>query len=284
MANPLNHASLRDRVILITGGSRGLGWVMGEALLRAGAKLVLTGSRKPENLRDVERAAAELGGASRVLCLQADVTNWKDCERVVRETIDHFGSFQVLINNAGRSLTEIKADFPVKPPKVWEADVEAWRLIIDTNINGAFQMAKAATPHFVEHGFGKIINISTSLVTMVRQGYSPYGPSKAALETATVNWAKDLEGTGVTANVLLPGGATDTEFVPGLGTVGARSGPGGRLLHPSVMAAPALWLCSDLANDTTSKRYIGKDWDTSLPVDQAEAQSRQESHKLPWIM
>ncbi len=284
MADPLNHKSLRDRVIIITGGSRGLGWVMGEALLRAGAKLVLTGSRRTEDLRDVERSAAELGGASRVLCIQADVMRERDCERVIKETIDHFGGFQVLINNAGRGLLEIKPDFPIAPPKFWEIPTEGWRTVIDININGVFQMSKAAMPHFLEQGFGKIINISTSLNTMVRQGYSPYGPSKAALETATINWSKDLEGTGVTANVLLPGGATDTKFVPGLGELGTRSGPGGRLLHPSVMAAPALWRCSDLANSTTGKRYIGKDWDPALPIGEAEAASRQESHELPAIM
>ncbi len=280
----LHHPSLEDRVVVITGGGRGLGWVMGEALLRAGARLVLTGSRKPEDLQSALRRASDLDGGDRVLCLRADVTRWEDCERVVSETVERFGGFQALINNAGRSLTEIKPDFPVGPPKFWQADVAAWRLIVDTNLNGAFQMAKAAAPHFLSRRFGKIVNISTSLVTMVRQGYSPYGPSKAALETATVNWAKDLDGTGVTANVLLPGGATDTEFIPGLGELGRRSGPGKPLLHPRVMAAPALWLCSDLSNETTGKRYIGKEWDPSLPVAEAEARSRQDSHELPAIM
>ena len=88
-----------------------------------------------------------------------------------------------------------------------------WREIIVTNVNGTFLMARSAAPHLVAAGWGRIVNITTSLPTMQRRANSPYGVSKAAIEAETLIWAKDLEGTGVTVNSLIPGGAADTDFV-----------------------------------------------------------------------
>jgi len=115
---------------------------------------------------------------------------------------------------------------------------------------------------------------------MVHQGSSPYGSSKAAHEAATMSWAKDWEGTGVTVNVIEPGGGADTALIPG-GVVGERTS---RLLSPSVMVPPALWLCSDLSNGTTAKRYIGKNWHPDAPIAEGEAQARCPSHDYPAIM
>ena len=118
-------------------------------------------------------------------------------------------------------------------------------------------MARAITPHLVKQGHGKIINISTSLQTMVRTGYAPYGPSKAALEAMTRVWAQDLNNTGVTVNVLLPGGATDTALLPDMAN---KRGADGQLLSPSLMRSPILWLCADDSNGHTAERFIAKAW------------------------
>ena len=83
-------------------------------------------------------------------------------------------------------------------------------MIVATNVNGPFLMARAAAPHMMRQRWGRIVNISINHETMRRAGFSPYGPSKAALESETIIWAQDLDGTGVTVNALLPGGATDT--------------------------------------------------------------------------
>ncbi len=279
--NPeLNHPSLEGRVIIITGGARGLGWTMSEALLKAGAKIVITCARSQDELSHAQREAEKIAGPDRVLTLQADVTEWQDCERVVAETHTRFGALHVLINNAARGPIEINPNALQHRLKFWEASVDGWRIIFDTNVNGAFFMARAAAPHFIEQGFGKIINISTTLKNMAHQGSSPYGSSKAALEAAGLSWVKDLEGTGVTVNVIEPGGGADTALIPG-GVIGARAP---RLLSPSVMAAPALWLCSDLSNGVTAKRYIGKNWLPDAPLAQAEAQARCPSHEYPTIM
>ena len=275
-----NHPSLQDRVVLITGGGRGLGREMALSLVRAGSRVMITGGRAVDELRAVETEARELAGEGRLIGIQADVTRWEDCQRAVEETLRAFGGLHVLCNNAGVGMLLISPDFVRDPFPFWKADVDAWRKIIDVNVNGAFMMARAAVPHMVERGFGKVVNISTSLITMVIKGFSPYGPSKAALEAATAVWVRDLEGTGVTVNVLAPGGRTDTAFLPP-----DSSGPdGGPLLSPGIMAPPMLWLASDASNGFTGHRYLAKDWNPALPPDEAASLARGKTHEAPSIL
>ena len=131
---------------------------------------------------------------------------------------------------------------------------------------GPFHMAKAIAPVLIAGGWGRIVNITTSHATMVMEAFSPYGPTKAAMEAATVIWAKDLAGTGVTVNALLPGGAADTRMIPD-GDVPDRT----RLVQPAVMAAPIVWLMSRQSDGITGRRFIGKMWDPALdPRDAAQ--------------
>lgn len=277
----LHHPSLRDRVVIVTGGGRGLGREMALALVGAGCRVVVTGAREAGELAKVEEEARALAGEGRLAAVRADVRRWEDCEAVVARTLELFGGLHALVNNAGRGLLLISPTFTTEPARFWEAPVEGWREIVETNVVGPFLMARAAVPCMVERGFGRIVNISTSDRTMVRVGYSPYGPSKAALEASSVIWAQDLAGTGVTVNVLLPGGATDTKFLPdGPG----RKGADGQLLRPELMRAPILWLCSDAADGHTGERYIAKDWDPGLAPDQAAQGARQPVHDVPAIM
>ena len=274
--------SLNDRVVLITGGGRGFGWLIAERLLREGAKVFLTASRKPEELTAVQGQVDAIAGPGHCEVLQADVSDPDACQRTVDAAMEAFGRIDVLINNAGRGSREYRLSHE-NPTRFYELPDVAWRTIIDTNVNGCFQMARRVAPHMIEQEFGKIINLSTSLATMVMLGLSPYGASKAALETATVVWAKDLEGTGVDANVLLPGGPSDTEFITEAmvpGKVGERTS----LLPADVVVEPAAWLCSDASNGITGRRFIGKFWDTGIPLDQAAAASVQPQHETPNIM
>jgi NAD(P)-dependent dehydrogenase (short-subunit alcohol dehydrogenase family) len=109
-----------------------------------------------------------------------------------------------------------------------------------------------------EGGLGRIINVSVNQGTMRRRGFSPYGPSKAALESETIIWAHDLEGTGVTVNALLPGGATLTGMVPYTMSEAAKSS----LLDPSIVVPPLLWLVSPEADGTTGRRLVATKWQT----------------------
>ena len=107
----------------------------------------------------------------------------------------------------------------------------------------------------VQRGWGRIVNHVTSFPTMSRGGFTPYGPSKAALEAATVAWAAELEGTGVTVNAILPGSGADTRRVP-VRPDQDRSA----LVPPGAMVGPILWLMSPAADGVTGKRIVGKEW------------------------
>jgi NAD(P)-dependent dehydrogenase (short-subunit alcohol dehydrogenase family) len=112
--------------------------------------------------------------------------------------------------------------------------------------------------------WGRIINVTTSLDTMYRAGMQPYGGSKAANEAHLLALAQELEGTGVTANVLVPGGAADTRMVPA-GQQPDRS----KLIAPDVMVPPLIWLCSNESDGVTGQRFIGTRWDAALPPAEA---------------
>jgi NAD(P)-dependent dehydrogenase (short-subunit alcohol dehydrogenase family) len=160
---------------------------------------------------DKQNIAKRAGLVNRIVRgLTADVTNEEDDLLVVSEAIREFGAIHILVNNAGRGMRFVSENFLGTPTKFWQTDPAVWRMIIDTNVTGPFLMARAVLPHMLKQHWGRIINISMNYETMRRAGFSPYGPSKAALESETIIWAQDLAGTGVTVNSLLPGGATDT--------------------------------------------------------------------------
>jgi 3-oxoacyl-[acyl-carrier protein] reductase len=189
-----------------------------------------------------------------------------------------------------RGPLEANADYFLGKPKFWETAPEPFRRMVETNLIGAFFMARAVVPQMLSRGWGRIINISTSYPTMVMQGLAAYGATKAGLEASTVMWAKDLEGTGVTANVLLPGGPADTALIPG-GTVGTRAradfrqgkgprgdeGRVGGILPPEIMVEPTLWLCSNESQGVNGRRLVAKDWDPDLPPTAAAARAMGES-------
>ena len=263
----MNTASLEGKVAIVTGGGRGLGHAMTLGLARAGASVVVSAARQSDEVRAVADAINTELGARRVLALQADVTRDADCRRLVDEAIAAFGGLHILVNNAGRGMKYVSPTFLTEPTRFWEVDSDTWRTIVDTNVNGPFLMARAAVPHMLRQGWGRVINITMNHETMRRAGFSPYGPSKAALESETVIWAQDLAATGVTVNGLLPGGATDTGMIPDGVPDAVRS----QLLRPEVMVEPLLWLASDASAATTGARLNAARWDAALPAEQAAA-------------
>lgn len=272
------YPSLVGRSVIVTGGGRGLGCEMALALTAAGANVMITAAKSEQQLQAVQ---AKVSGPGRMISTVADAANPADCERVVAQTLESFGRVDCLVNNAGRGMRLVSETFTTEPCRFWQTPPEQWREIVDCNINGPFNMARAVTPSMLQQGFGKIINISTSLQTMVRTGYSPYGPSKSALEAMSRVWADDLAGSGVSVNVLLPGGATDTELLPG----GAdRRGADGNLLSPALMREPILWLCADQSNGHTARRYIARNWQPIDDPECAAAAARDDSGEHPRIM
>ena len=265
-----NYPSLKDRVVLITGGSRGIGREMALCLAENGARVVITASAPSPQLDRTRADLEAISGPDRALGLVADVRSYEACGAAVRAALEKFGTIHVLVNNAGIGMGIIRNDYPVNTPKFWEADPAQSARMVDTNVNGAFNMALAVTPHLVAQGFGKIVNISTSTVTLTLKGFAPYGPSKAALEAASLIWSKDLEGYGVDVNLYLPGGATDTDIIPPFPD---REKRGGGIMPTSIMRPGILWLCADESNGSTGGRYVARFWDATLPPAEAAAKA-----------
>jgi 3-oxoacyl-[acyl-carrier protein] reductase len=251
---------LAGKVAIVTGGGRGLGRSMVLGLVRAGACVVATAARETAEIEQVAHEAEEMGYVDRIHPLTADVTREEDCIRTVEAALSRFGRLDVLVNNAGRGMKYVSEAFLTEPTRFWEVAPETWRMVIDTNVNGPFLMARAAVPSMLQAGWGRIINISMNHETMRRRGFSPYGSSKAALESETVIWANDLAGTGVTVNALLPGGATLTGMIP----PGVSSAVRAHLLDPDIVIPPLLWLASNEADGVTSRRLVANQWRPDL--------------------
>ncbi len=246
MEQPFNR-----KIALITGaGSRiGLGRAMAEALVSAGARVALV-DLDAASLDQTTQNLLGLGGADCVLPIAADVRDANDAETAVARTVEHFGGLHVLINNAGVNVPAVDGT------AFWDIVPAAWERVIATNLSGAFYMARAAVPHLRAQGWGRIIGITTSLDTMLRS--APYGPSKAGHEALVAVMARELSGSGVTANVLVPGRATLTGM-----TAGNRDTAG--LLRPEVMQAPVVWLASDDSAACNGLRIVAEFWDEGLP-------------------
>jgi 3-oxoacyl-[acyl-carrier protein] reductase len=260
----LRHPSLKNRVILITGGSRGFGWFIAQELLAGGAKVVLTG-RGEEALKKVAAEVEKKYGKGRCLTVAGDVSNQADCARAVAATVEGFGRIDVMFNNAGRSPQDFGSGGAGADDsqKFYTTPDEALTTIYDTNLKGVWYMSKAAAPHLLKQKFGKIISVSTSAGNMARAGNSIYGPAKAALEVMHKCWALEMKGTGVDVNIVLPGGASDTSFIKQAvvaGDVGSRAA-NGRLLPGDVIVPAAVWLCTDATNGMTGERVVAKNWD-----------------------
>jgi 3-oxoacyl-[acyl-carrier protein] reductase len=206
-------------------------------------------------------AFVSLSRPDQALAVLADVTDPRACERVVAETVARFGKLDVLVNNAARGMKYINPRFFTVPTRFWKADPETWRMVIDTNVNGPFFMARAAVLHMLRKGSGTIINVTINYETIKREGFSPYGPSKAALESETIIWAQDLESTGITVNEILPGGATATGMIPDELSEELRS----RLLKPEIIIPPAIFLASEDGRRLTGRRLIATEWSPQNP-------------------
>jgi 3-oxoacyl-[acyl-carrier protein] reductase len=234
-------------------------------LARAGIHVIATAARERKEIEAVARQSEENKAAGTVVPVLADVTRPSDCEMVVDAAVKHFGRLDILVNNAGRGMKYVNDSFLTEPTRFWEISPETWRMIVDTNVNGPFFMARSAAPLMIRARWGRIINISVNWGTMRRRGFSPYGPSKSALESETIVWSQELAGAGVTVNALLPGAATRTGMVPDSVSDEVRS----TLLDAEVVVPPLLWLISKDADQMTGKRIVANKWRQDLSAREA---------------
>ena len=256
-------------VVIVTGAGGGLGSAMTRGLLLAGRRVVAMDlPTAHSSLLALEAEAAKNSRAERLLCIVGSVTSEEDAEHAVQAARERFGAVHALINNAGIGMSAHSVDAQDAKLRFYQLPTSMWRALFETNVNGSFVMARAVAPHLVAQGWGRLINVTTGSFTMVRPGFTPYGPAKAAMEAATAAWSGELEGTGVTVNALLPGGAADTPMVPHTSVADRTT-----LISPSVMVAPVVWLTSTASDRVTGRRLIGNDWDPTAADDANVAKS-----------
>jgi 3-oxoacyl-[acyl-carrier protein] reductase len=204
--------------------------------------------------------------------LVADLREAAECDRVVAETRTRFGRIDILVNNAGLTFTYIDPARFRRPTlqHFWEVSDEIVENVIATNVLAGDRLSRRVAAAMVEAGWGRIVNVTTKLDTMNRVGTHPYGTSKAALEMATEVWAKDVEGTGLTVNIVNPGAGANTPGMAEEARAASREGRMARLVEPDEMVPPLLYVVSREADGVNGYRFDANAWDASLaPADAA---------------
>ncbi len=248
-----------DRMsVIVTGAASGIGLAMATALVAQGHQVTAA----DRNAAALDALAARLAPGA-LHPVAADFAHPDSFARVAAAALVRFGRIDALVNNAGIGQYAVRADQRRNPIRFWETTPEQWWTFMTINGAGPINMARAVVPHMLAAGRGRIISVTTSLGTMVRAGHLLYGSAKAAAESAMAVLSADLEGTGVTSNVLVPGGTTNTALL------GDGSGDPARMLQPEIMVPPLLWLLSGEAASVNGRRFVAADWDTALPPAQA---------------
>jgi len=248
-----------NKAVIVTGAASGMGLSMTIALLTAGNDVTAV-DRNGAALAELAKRAANLRGT--VNPVTADLAQPDSFAHVTGSALIKFGRIDALVNNAGIGQASIRSDQRKNPIRFWDTTPEQWARFIAVNTAAPINMARAVLPYMLAANRGRIITVTTSLGTMVREGYLLYGSSKAACEAAMAVLSADLAGTGVTSNILVPGGTTNTPLV-------GEAGDPAKMLQPEIMGAPLLWLLSDEATAVNGRRFIAADWDASLPAAQA---------------
>jgi 3-oxoacyl-[acyl-carrier protein] reductase len=261
---------MEQRVAIVTGGLRGLGRAMALGLAKVGHSVVAVGHIDGD-VAEMEAAAGALGFGARFHPLVADLREPGECDRVVVAARAHFGTVDILVNNAGLTFTYI--DPPrfrrPTPQRFWEVTDEIVANVIATNYLAGDRLSRRVAPAMVARGWGRIVNVTTKLDTMNRLGTHPYGASKAALEMATEVWAKEVEGTGLTINIVNPGAGANTPGMAEEMRAMSRDGRAARLVEPEEMVPPLLYVVSREADRVNGMRFDANAWDPALPPAEA---------------
>ena len=183
---------LKDKVCLVTGSARGIGYAIAEEFGRNGARVVLTDVLK-DLLDDAVKKLSDSG--TEAVAVTADVTEPDQVSALVEKTAKEFGRIDVLVNNAGVTRDTLLI-------RMSEAD---WDLVLKVNLKGAFLMTQAVAKVMIKQHSGKIVNISSVVGLMGNAGQVNYSASKAGLLGLTKSVARELAGRGICVNAIAPG-------------------------------------------------------------------------------
>jgi 3-oxoacyl-[acyl-carrier protein] reductase len=230
--------SLENRVALVTGGSRGIGKAVALELAARGAAVIVNYNKSPEAAEEVVKQIQAAGG--KAAAFQADVSDTKQAEALVKFAVETFGDLGILVNNAGITRDQLIMMMP-------ESD---WDAVIDTNLKSTFNCSKAAVRHMLRKRYGRIVSIASVAGQMGNPGQTNYSASKAGQIGFTKALAREVAARSITVNAVAPG-FVDTEILdamtPETLEAALKLVPLARKGQPEEIAYAVAFLASDQA-------------------------------------
>jgi len=236
---------LAGKIVVVTGGSRGIGLELARRLLSEEAKVAIC-ARKQEGL---DQAAAELGGGDNLLTVPAHIAREDDVDLLFGQTKARFGRVDILINNVGMNLLT---------PSIVDTETTTWQKIIDSNLNGTYYCSRAAARLMKEQGAGKIVSISSTAACRPAPGMGIYSIAKAGIEMLTRVLAAELAADNIQVNAVAPCIVKTGFSAPFWSNQDVhdeivKTIPAGRLAEISDVVEPVLFLCSSGADFITGQ-------------------------------
>ncbi len=235
--------SLRGRVAIVTGGTRGIGRAIAEGFVAAGARVVVA-SRKADACAETEAHLRSMGGE--VLGVATHMGELGDIAALVQRTVDAFGTVDIVVNNAANALAQ----------PIGEFTPEAWQKSFDVNLRGPVFLVQCALPHLERSEHAAVVNVISAGAFLFSANVAMYAAAKAALMSFTRSFAADLAPRGIRVNALAPG-TVDTDMVrentPEMQRAMASASFLRRAAHPDEMVGPALYLASDASSFMTGQ-------------------------------
>lgn len=239
--------NLKDKVCLVTGGSRGIGLELAKTLVAESAKVIICG-RKQENL---DQAAQQLG-SDNLTTIASHIAKPDQVEQMFEQIKEQFGGLDILFNNVGMNLMT---------PQIAELAPEMWQKIMDSNLTGTFLVSRKAAAMMQEKKSGKIITVSSVAAKKATPGMGIYGIAKAGMEMMTKVLASELAAHNIQVNAVAPAMVrtdfskpfwSNDEFLAYV----TKSIPMGRIAEPMEVVHPALFLASEGASYITGQTLI----------------------------
>jgi NAD(P)-dependent dehydrogenase (short-subunit alcohol dehydrogenase family) len=240
---------LKDKVAIVTGGARGIGFAIASRFAKEGGKVAILDIDLEKAEKAVNTIKNEVSGAE-VIALQADVSNVDSVKRCVDEVVKRFGKIDILVNNAAIHLGK---PFHEEPLEYWE---KQFRI----NVLGTVIPSQLVVPHMIKAGGGSIINISSKAAITGEPGHAAYSALKGAVLSLTLAMAVDLAPYNIRVNAICPG-PTETDLLYSATTEEERKrmaarAPLKRLAKPEDIAAAALYLASDDSAYVTGQKFV----------------------------